>query len=404
MIDADSKSEHDCATPVGALVAYVGPFDFPEGDASSRRVLGVVSSLVRAGYRVVVLPGGASNGDIGPLAQDVSVIPQYETKLRRRKWARALHALFLLGADTIRTLQAMEEKPRVIVVYGGNASIAIRVLRWARQNGVRAIVDIVEWYEPSHMPLGRMGPFAVSFYLAFNYLYKRFDGAIVISRLLQRRFSQWLPCVLVPPTTETYGSPKVRKGEVLRLVYAGTPGKKDLLGIILDAVSLLAASGVKVFLDVVGVRDDQLDQLAVREVNRSAVRAWGRLPRNDVLEIVRAADFSILARKKARFSDAGFPTKFVESCSLATPVIANITSDLGDYLIDGENGLVFSLPTVDSIASAILRASEITGDAYLAMSASASRLCRESFHPNSFAESVSSHMDLVLGVKRSDAG
>lgn len=324
------------------------------------------------------------------------MIAQRELNPERPVWRRALDGLLFWGSATVETLNRMTEKPDVVVVYGGYSSYALRVLRWARANGVRAMVDIVEWYDPSHMPLGRFGPFSASFSFAFHHIYKRFDGAIVISRLLERRFSRWLPCAVVPPTTQLSSSAKARGSDVLRLVYAGTPGKKDLLGTILDAVAKASADGVKVRLDVVGVRDDQLDSFATTTVDRAIVKAWGRLSRNEVLEVVRSADFSVLVRRNAKFADAGFPTKFVESCSLATPVIANITSDLGAYLQDGVSGIVVEMPTVDSVASSIARASKISGDAYYAMSERASQLCREGFHPDAYAERMNSFLAVIL--------
>ena len=37
---------------------------------------------------------------------------------------------------------------------------------------------------------------------------------------------------------------------------------------------------------------------------------------------------------------AGFPTKVVESLALGTPVITNLTSDLGFCVFDGRNGVI----------------------------------------------------------------
>ena len=61
------------------------------------------------------------------------------------------------------------------------------------------------------------------------------------------------------------------------------------------------------------------------------------------------ADFMVLLREQTRKSNAGFPTKFSESFMSGTPVIANLTSDLGRYLMDGDTGFVVSEPSEDAI-------------------------------------------------------
>lgn len=50
---------------------------------------------------------------------------------------------------------------------------------------------------------------------------------------------------------------------------------------------------------------------------------------------------------------AGFPTKFAESLSAGIPVIANITSDLGNYIIDGHTGFVLADESANSLEKAI---------------------------------------------------
>ena len=75
---------------------------------------------------------------------------------------------------------------------------------------------------------------------------------------------------------------------------------------------------------------------------------------------VHDADFSLLIRESLRFANAGFPTKFVESMSVGTPVIANKTSDLATYLIDGVTGFLVAEPTLDFLSKSIQRAAELS--------------------------------------------
>ena len=80
---------------------------------------------------------------------------------------------------------------------------------------------------------------------------------------------------------------------------------------------------------VVGrVRQDVLRLLvAPHEREIPWLRTPGMLAHGDVQRLVGSTDFSILVRQPCRTSQAGFPTKFVESFACGTPVIANLTSD-----------------------------------------------------------------------------
>jgi glycosyltransferase involved in cell wall biosynthesis len=69
------------------------------------------------------------------------------------------------------------------------------------------------------------------------------------------------------------------------------------------------------------------------------------------MEEVRNADFSILFRPKRRYSEAGFPTKVVESLSVGTALLCNLSSDLGEYLNHGKEALIYSDVTVPAITT-----------------------------------------------------
>ena len=76
---------------------------------------------------------------------------------------------------------------------------------------------------------------------------------------------------------------------------------------------------------------------------------------------VARADFSVLLRRPDKVATAGFPTKFVESLAVGTPVIATLTSDLGDHLVDGQNGLICDDASPETVARALERALALSG-------------------------------------------
>ena len=129
----------------------------------------------------------------------------------------------------------------------------------------------------------------------------------------------------------------------VRILYAGTPTKKDLLEIIIDAVILCLEKGLKLQFVIVGVSLSETSDY----VNYNKFKLYpnhicfcGRVPQKLVPAYYHASDFSILLRKPNRKNTAGFPTKLVESMMAGCPVILNYTSDINEYVLDGYNGFV----------------------------------------------------------------
>ena len=75
---------------------------------------------------------------------------------------------------------------------------------------------------------------------------------------------------------------------------------------------------------------------------RGLIHIHGRVSQDKIEDILRKADYSIFLRPNRQSSNAGFPTKLAESMMVGTPVITNLTGDIGLYLDDGENGFLTS--------------------------------------------------------------
>ena len=81
----------------------------------------------------------------------------------------------------------------------------------------------------------------------------------------------------------------------------------------------------------------------------------GKLP-HDAVGVLKAADFSMFVRDRNRVSEVGFPTKYAEAATCGIPVLTNRTSDIGDYLVDGENGILLPDCSPASIEHGLARA------------------------------------------------
>jgi len=93
----------------------------------------------------------------------------------------------------------------------------------------------------------------------------------------------------------------------------------------------------------------------------------------------------VLLRPPARYAQAGFPTKVVESLALGTPVICNLTSDLGNYIHDGAEGIVCADYQPEDLVAALERALALSVEQRAAMRAAARARAEAAFDYRQYA-------------------
>jgi glycosyltransferase involved in cell wall biosynthesis len=111
------------------------------------------------------------------------------------------------------------------------------------------------------------------------------------------------------------------------------------------------------------------------------------MPRPDVPGLLAQCDFMPLLRPNQRYAEAGFPTKVVESLAVGVPVVANLTGDLGEYLLDGENAFVAENWSVEAFVGAARRA-WAARDRWSAMRDAARGTAQRSFDYRAHAENL----------------
>lgn len=388
-------------------IAYVGHMLFPWGQAASRRVYGNGRSLTNAGYNVIVASGSEQPKSITLLdcKEDegsfshvgLGVCPdQRESQLRK-----AQRLLLSSSLRVVRWLDSQPTKPTHVVLYGGYTPYLLRLLPWCRRNRVALVADIVEWHEPNLQLGGTFGLSNLNTNIAMRYLFPKCDGIISISSFLENYYSKrGCLVVRVPPTldfSETVSPEFVPKyaDKPLLLMYAGSPGKKDLLNNVIFGIKLADPSGELFRLMVLGPDVTELRGLLGNVPLPSFVQVLGKVEQKHVAKLYQEADFSVLLREPLRFAQAGFSTKVVESLSNGVPVIANITSDLGDYIHDGCEGLVVPGHTPQDFAQTLNRALCITKTELSHMRMAARHQAERSFDYKNYTECLSTFFETV---------
>ncbi|MDF3125756.1 glycosyltransferase [Rheinheimera sp. 1928-s] len=349
------------------FILYIAPFSFPDGGAAARRVYGNCLTLKAAGYDVAV-----ASAQIGEYKTSYNGIDVYS--LNERKFESLPRYLkhflyFNAGSKAIQFLDSLDVKPTAIILYSGYSPYLIKLRLWCNKNKVKLIFDAVEWYDPPNVFAKYCSPYYLNIELAMRYLLPKCDGLIVISRYLKEYYqSRGVDLVLMPPTIDISSVlPRLdgNKSDFVKVCYAGSIGiKKDFLADIIQAIYQINEAGSRVQLHIAGLSfTDLQDKGFLQGLNPTKVKeiiyAYGMLSHKDSLDLVKNSDFSIVFRPPFRNVQAGFPTKFVESMSLGTPVIGNFFSDLELYLVDNVNGIVCNDYTISSLKNALLRCSEL---------------------------------------------
>lgn len=387
-------------------VLIVGAFRFPTGDAAAARVLGIAKSLRLAGYKVTF--GGweqrerpeDDDGNGGFAYEGFSYVSQDEFRTGWMPAARRLLRYLFAGGSTLRWIGGKPKGSiRAVIAYHGGSLFLLRLMLLCRFRGIRLIADCTEWYAPEGLVGGRYGAGHIDHEFRMRFVNPLVGRLIVISRYLRDYYRRrGCDVVLVPPTVDLEQAKwsKVETPQmdgVLRLVYAGVPARKDILGSALLGLRSLKLEGHRVVLHLLGPsRDDLLscldgDEALLTELGDACV-LHGRVPQEAVPSVISRADFSLLIRPVTRESAAGFSTKLVESLAAGVPVITNPTGDIDFYLEDGREAILLPGNSTADFVAGIRRALALPAEVRTAMRAHARTTARNHFAYRPYAQEL----------------
>lgn len=375
-------------------IIITGSFRFPDKDAAAARVLGLGKALRAADYDVE-FAGWEDTGRLEDLQEDSSYrydgfcyFPQADLRSGELSPVRRFLRYLRAGSNTLGWLRTRDlSHVKAILVYHGSSLFLLMLACFCRQRGIRLLFDCTEWYDPRALVGGRFGIVRIDNELRMRLLNAHVGQGIVISSFLEKFYLERNCTVIRIPPLVDLGDPKwaatsraqSMHGVDLKLVYAGTPGKKDLLGNALRGLRLIRAEGRLVTLDIIGPSrqavlacvDGDLDLL---EALGDSVVIHGRVSQAEVPSLLAMADFSILIRPNETYANAGFPTKLVESMAAGVPVLANLTGDIFKYLHNGVEGIVLEGPSPEAFAIGVRKALKLSAKQLLDMRAAA-RMC-----------------------------
>ncbi|MEU7981648.1 glycosyltransferase family 4 protein [Micromonospora sp. NPDC049081] len=382
----------------------VGAYAFPHGDATSNRLLQLARSAAPEGSRTLVVNDWPCELAFPARPPEAAGVDLVTLRVRGR------HRLTRLPARLARPVRVLRAARRQGVHRGdvnvvllpmalmtlGNWTVLRLVLRCP------IVVDASERHDRRQFRHGWLTPYFVRHRWS-TFLATRLVGrATAVSTTLAGYLAaHGLTVLVVPPQVDCDDFPTGRPPTLstgLRLLYAGTPARKDMLDVILRGIGRLTPEQQRrVSLTIAGVTREaaaahsDLD-VSVLDGLHAEVRFLGRVPRATVLTLLAESHFSMLVRPTGGYAANGFPSKVPESLAAGCPVLLNHTSDLATYVHDGVEGLVLDGNGPDDVRWAVERALRLTDDDWTAMSRAARSRARESFDHRAWRDRVSAFL------------
>lgn len=375
-------------------IVFISTVSFPFGGASSSRTLNLVRLFIAAGNTVHVISKTKSSEDI------VLENCTYESIQQNESASNSTVDLFL------KTLENYTQNNVVnIVCANANSNIFTALCEFCKSNGIKFIVENCEWYDASNYRLKQYDKEYIANQKMIIDDFKLADGFISISRLLDNHNSSFgKPSIRIPTILDVINT-KISEhnySEKIKLVYTGRPGKsKELLSPILKVLMKNKLVKSHVEFDIYGVNFVQL----LRNINYNIflymmvcknIKIYGIVNQKKMNDIIKNSDYQIFIRPYRQSSNAGFPTKLGESMMVGTPVITNLTGDIGLYLVDGLNGIVINGNSVNDVEIGLLRILEMNQKDLDLMRQNARECAEKNFDYRAYVSDIKSFFDRVI--------
>ena len=338
-------------------IVYIGG-DLPDKDASALRIMANAKALREYGYNVVLVGFNIDNNKHEQKCFEglESYLLPYPNSFR--SWLDDLISIKFY-VDIINK----QKDVIAVICYNFHAIPLLRLINYGKRNGIKVLADCTEWHTVFHLHGIKKIVKWLDIQARIKLIQFRTDGNIVISKYFESYYEK-VKTIVVPPLIDKKADKwkpvdsNDSDAKTIKMVYAGKMGiGKDQLSDCIAALYNLRQRSFR--LDIVGISLEEYlaacpDHSRMIEELHDKILFHGRVEHAKAVDFVKRADFSILIREHNRKNDSGFPTKFPESVTCGTPVIATEFSDIKDYIVQYKLGVI--VENIGQVETAFLNA------------------------------------------------
>ena len=335
-------------------IIYFGHFELPDKNALAHRILANARIFRALGYRVILVGYSREIGE--PFAAKGDDI--FEVKYPKTK------AEWLNDFKSYRHIEAIlrdndPKRCRAVVATGVGAGNYRGLLSLSKKYAVPLVSDIVDWV---YYVKGNLTYNAIKFGLDYLACAKLLQGRVKNKIYISTRLAEKYPkCHSVVIPSLTYRDdprfrdlPPYSAGENTRICYVGNPGRRGMKDRVDWCVkAFLETAPAHATMDIYGVSKEIFTEDFPEIALDERVTFHGLCENAVCVAAIARADFFVFAREDTEITRCGFPTKYAEACAIGTPVVTTPTSDLRQYLHDGQNGFIAAAISYESFRAAL---------------------------------------------------
>lgn len=374
----------------------------PTGTAYSERIIALSKLFRSCGYHVHIISNFSSDCKYTAgktYCFDDGIEFQVLVNENNRKSRSAIPTLYKAALE-----KYVNDHHVDFVLFNSSSRSYYAIVKILNARKIPYALELCEWFDKSSYKLGALDYRYYRMLFFYHFVYTKECAIIGISRYLCNFFREHgvktlrIPVIMdvekIPCRTDNNTDKKS-----IDILFAGNCSKsKESLREMIRAVLEIGEERNDVRLHLFGPNKSELQKnlkkdFALIEKNKNTIIPHGKASHTEVIEALKEADYSFFLRPHRRSSDAGFPTKLVESMSVATPVLTNTTGDIGVYLQNGRNGWMLA---ENGIAKSLKSAISVDNDTYVKMRKEARDTAERFFDYRVYTDSLNEFLREII--------
>lgn len=336
-------------------ILYVGRFTTPK-DAASLRVFGIAKALSEKNHHIEFLcTEEYSKTEITQNGFKYKYVfnKQISKPLLFKEWCTGSRTAKIISKS------AQESSIDAIILYNATAIQTRKILSICKKHNILLYSDVTEWYEIGHGKGLAASLYAWLVIARIRNCDNKVNGVIAISDYLNDYYlKRKIKVIKIPPLFCYEPQNTAANGnDVPTFLYAGNPGTKDELNMIIESAVNINSRESKIKLVFIGTKKPK----NAENLLKHNIVFLPKCSNSETIKQLKKADFTFLFRREATFAKAGYSTKLAESLYNGVPVLCNAIGGADLDIKHGYNGIKIEELSEQSVLKGLKEALDLSG-------------------------------------------